>query len=251
MGGTRIARSRVMPGLLAAAFLGISLELFTGSAPAAEDEPPRRNERDAMVRNQLEGRGIKDPAVLAAMRKVPRHRFVPEALQARAYDDNPLPIGEGQTISQPYIVGRMTELIGLRKDMRVLEIGTGSGYQAAVLAECVAEVDTIEVVPALGRRAERVLRELGYRNTRTGIGDGYRGWPERGPFDAIILTAAPPRYVPRPLLEQLRIGGRLIAPVGQGSQTLVRITRTEDGFRRENFDPVLFVPMTGEAQRDR
>lgn len=135
--------------------------------------------------------------------------------------------------------------------MRVLEIGTGSGYQAAVLAECVAEVDTIEVVPALGRRAERVLRELGYRNVRTRIGDGYRGWPERAPFDAILLTAAPPREVPRPLLEQLKVGGRLVAPVGRDEQTLVRITRTETGFRRENLDPVRFVPMTGEAQRDR
>lgn len=240
-----------MPILLTAAVLGIWPVLDTEIAPAREDEPRRQTERDAMVRDQLEARGIKDAAVLAAMRKVPRHRFVPGSLQARAYDDGPLPIGEGQTISQPFIVGLMTELIAPRKEMRVLEIGTGSGYQAAVLAECGAEVDSIEVVPALGRRAERVLRELGYRNVRTRIGDGYRGWPERAPYDAIVLTAAPPREVPRPLLEQLKVGGRLVAPVGRGEQTLVRITRTEDGYRRENLDAVMFVPMTGEAQRDR
>jgi protein-L-isoaspartate(D-aspartate) O-methyltransferase len=242
MGGTWVARGRLMPTLLAAAVLGI--------APALEDEPPRQTERDAMVRNQLESRGIKDPAVVAAMRKVPRHRFIPESLQPRAYEDGPLPIGEGQTISQPYIVGWMTELIGPREGMRVLEVGTGSGYQAAVLAECVAEVDTIEVVPALGHTAERVLRDLGYRNIRTRIGDGYRGWPERAPFDAIILTAAPPRDVPRPLLEQLAVGGRLVAPVGRGPQLLVRITRTETGFHREDLGAVSFVPMTGEAQHD-
>jgi protein-L-isoaspartate(D-aspartate) O-methyltransferase len=189
--------------------------------------------------------------VLDAIRKVPRHRFVPEALQGRAYDDGPLPIGEGQTISQPYIVGWMTELIGPRKGMRVLEVGTGSGYQAAVLAECVDEVDTIEVVPTLGHRADRLLRDLGYRNIRTRVGDGYRGWPDRAPFDAILLTAAPPDDIPRPLLDQLKVGGRLVAPVGRGVQTLVRITRTENGFQREALGTVYFVPMTGKAQGDR
>jgi protein-L-isoaspartate(D-aspartate) O-methyltransferase len=145
----------------------------------------------------------------------------------------------------------MTELIGPRKGMRVLEIGTGSGYQAAVLAACVDEVDSIEVVPILGHRAERLLRDLGYRNIRTRIGDGYHGWPERAPFDAILLTAAPPVDIPRPLLEQLRVGGRLVAPVGRGEQTLIRITRTETGFTREDLAPVRFVPMTGKAQGDR
>src|SRR5262249_2284736 len=143
--------------------------------------------REEMVKNQLEVRGIKDKVVLAALRKVPRHRFVPALLQGRAYEDGPLPIGEGQTISQPYIVGWMTELIEPKKGMRVLEIGTGSGYQAAVLAECVTEVDTIEIVPSLGRGAEDLLRELGYRNVQVRIGDGYAGWPERAPFDAILL----------------------------------------------------------------
>ena len=143
-------------------------------------------------RTQIEGRGVKDKAVLAALRKVPRHRFVPAIWRGLAYSDEPLPIGEGQTISQPYIVGWMTELIEPTKKMRVLEIGTGSGYQAAVLAECVGEVDTIEVVPALGKKAKSLLGELGYRNIRVRIGDGYEGWLERAPYDAIILTAAPP-----------------------------------------------------------
>lgn len=236
---------------LLAAAIGSCVGLSTGDAPAFQDGQARRAEREAMVRNQVEARGVKDPAVLGAMRRVPRHRFVPEAVQDRAYEDGPLPIGEDQTISQPYIVAWMTELIGPRKGMRVLEIGTGSGYQAAVLADCVDEVDTIEVVPALGHRAERLLRDLGYRNVRTRIGDGYHGWAERAPFDAILLTAAPPREVPGPLLDQLKVGGRLVAPVGGGVQMLVRITRTETGFRREDLAPVRFVPMTGRAQSDR
>ncbi|HMF35560.1 MAG TPA: protein-L-isoaspartate(D-aspartate) O-methyltransferase, partial [Isosphaeraceae bacterium] len=163
----------------------------------------------------------------------------------------PLPIGQGQTISQPYIVALMTELIEPRKEMRVLEIGTGSGYQAAVLAECVGEVDTIEIVPELGRAAASLLGELGYRSVHARIGDGYEGWPERAPFDAIVLTAAPPERIPGPLLDQLKVGGRLVAPVGRGDQDLVRITRTEKGFTREVIAPVRFVPMTGKAQRER
>ncbi len=145
----------------------------------------------------------------------------------------------------------MTELIEPTKKMRVLEIGTGSGYQAAVLAECVAEVDTIEVVPALGKKAQELLGKLGYRNVQVRIGDGYEGWPERGPYDAIILTAAPPTDVPRPLLDQLKPGGRLVAPIGRGVQDLVRITRTPTGYKREVLAPVQFVPMTGKAQDDR
>jgi protein-L-isoaspartate(D-aspartate) O-methyltransferase len=236
---------------LIAAAIGSLFVSSPGCAPAREDEETLRVRREEMVRSQIESRGVKDQAVLDAMRRVPRHRFVPEALRARAYEDGPLPIGEDQTISQPYIVALMTELIGPRKGMRVLEIGTGSGYQAAVLAECVDEVDSIEVVPVLGDRAGRLLRELGYRNIRTRVGDGYHGWPERAPFDAILLTAAPPIEVPRPLLDQLKVGGRLVAPVGRGEQTLVRITRTETGFQREALVPVRFVPMTGKAQDDR
>jgi protein-L-isoaspartate(D-aspartate) O-methyltransferase len=233
---------------LVAATVGAPILPTVGCAPAHQDEGILRERREAMVRTQIESRGIKDRAVLDAMRKVPRHRFVPPRLEADAYEDNPLPIGEGQTISQPYIVAWMTELIAPRKGMRVLEIGTGSGYQAAVLAECVDEVDTIEVVPALGHRARNVLDGLGYRNIRARIGDGYHGWPDRAPFDAILLTAAPPDDIPRPLLDQLAVGGRLVAPIGRGEQTLVRITRTPDGFLRENLAPVRFVPMTGKAQ---
>jgi protein-L-isoaspartate(D-aspartate) O-methyltransferase len=182
---------------------------------------------------------------------VPRLRFVPSAVTRLAYDDGPLPIGDGQTISQPYIVAWMTELIEPAKTMRVLEIGTGSGYQAAVLAECVAEVDSIEVVPALAKKAQATLTELGYRNLRLRQGDGFEGWPERAPYDAIILTAAPPKDVPRPLLDQLKTGGRLVAPIGRDDQRMVRITKTETGFRREVLGGVRFVPMTGKAQNER
>jgi protein-L-isoaspartate(D-aspartate) O-methyltransferase len=248
---TPFANRRTSAYTKIAAATAMLVVLSSSCAPSGDDEESLRIRREEMVRTQIESRGIKDRAVLDAMRKVPRHRFVPDELRGRAYDDRPLPIGEDQTISQPYIVAWMTELIGPRKGMRVLEIGTGSGYQAAVLAECVDEVDSIEVVPSLGRRAERLLRELGYRNIRTRIGDGYHGWAERAPFDAIILTAAPPVDVPRPLLDQLKVGGRLVAPVGRGEQTLVRITRTEAGFQREDLAPVSFVPMTGKAQGDR
>lgn len=213
--------------------------------------PNHEARRREMVEGQLRERGIRSEAVLSAMGKVPRHRFVPSHLGDLAYRDDPLPIGQGQTISQPYIVALMTELIEPRKEMRVLEIGTGSGYQAAVLAECVGEVDTIEVVPELGRAAASLLRELGYRSVHTRIGDGYEGWPERAPFDAIVLTAAPPARIPGPLLDQLKVGGRLVAPVGREDQDLVRITRTEKGFNREFIAPVRFVPMTGKAQRER
>ena len=183
------------------------------------------------------------------MGRVPRHRFVPRYMRGLAYDDGPLPIGQGQTISQPYIVALMTELVEPRKDMRVLEIGTGSGYQAAVLAECVAEVDSIEVVPELGKAAGTLLRELGYKNVHVKIADGYEGWPDKAPFDAIVLTAAPPERIPQPLLDQLKVGGRLVAPVGRDDQDLVRITRTDRGFDREVIAPVRFVPMTGKAQQ--
>lgn len=231
--------------------IGILIMLSLGSFPGAESEPTQAARREEMVKTQLEARGIKDKAVLTALRKVPRHRFVPTLWRGRAYEDGPLPIGESQTISQPYIVAWMTELIEPKKGMRVLEIGTGSGFQAAVLAECVGEVDTIEVIPELGRKADVLLRELGYRNIRTRIGDGYAGWPERAPYDAILLTAAPPDDVPRPLLDQLKVGGRLVAPVGRDDQRLVRITRTETDLRREVLAPVRFVPMTGKVQDHR
>jgi protein-L-isoaspartate(D-aspartate) O-methyltransferase len=176
---------------------------------------------------------------------------VPRQFQALAYEDEPLPIGYGQTISQPYIVGLMTELIEPEKTMRALEIGTGSGYQAAVLAECVAAVDTIEVVPELGRAAASLFADLGLKNVQTKIGDGYEGWPEHAPYDAIVLTAAPPRRIPQPLLDQLKVGGRLVAPLGRQMQDLVRIRRTARGYDREVIASVQFVPMTGRAQQER
>jgi len=206
--------------------------------------------REAMVREQIEARGVRTVAVLQAMRKVPRHEFVPESVRHFAYDDRPLTIGYGQTISQPYIVARMTELARLTPESRVLEVGTGSGYQAAVLAELAAEVYTIEIVPNLAHRAEGDLARLGYKNVHLRVGDGYRGWPELAPFDAIVVTAAPEK-IPPPLLAQLKVGGRLVIPVGDYFQELKVVTRTAGGYQEENDGSVRFVPMTGQAQHER
>jgi protein-L-isoaspartate(D-aspartate) O-methyltransferase len=241
---------RAMIATLAAA-MALLTAMALGGFQLIETESMYQGRRQAMVKQQLEKRGIRDQSVLAAMNKVPRHRFVPAMIRGLAYGDGPLPIGQGQTISQPYIVALMTELIEPKKSMRVLEIGTGSGYQAAVLSECVAEVYTIEVVPELGRGATALLRELGYRNVHVKIGDGYAGWPDHAPFDAILLTAAPPRRIPQPLLDQLKVGGRLVAPVGGEEQDLVRIRRTEKGYDRQVIAPVRFVPMTGKAENER
>jgi protein-L-isoaspartate(D-aspartate) O-methyltransferase len=206
--------------------------------------------RESMVRTQIAARGVKDARVLAAMRKVPRHEFVPDGVKAQAYDDTALPIGDDQTISQPYIVALMTELAALRPDAKVLEVGTGSGYQAAVLAEVARDVYSIEIVEPLAKRAEATLRRLGYERVHVRHGDGYRGWPEAAPFDAILVTAAPDT-VPAPLLEQLAPAGRLVIPVGRGVQQLEVHRRTEKGIEVERVAPVQFVPMTGEAQRVR
>ncbi len=203
---------------------------------------------DRMVIDQIEARGVKDEAVLAAMREVDRAEFVPEAVKRDAYRDGPLPIGFDQTISQPYIVAFMTEALMLGPDSRVLEIGTGSGYQAAILAEIAAEVYTIEIVPELGERAEETLNRLGYDNINVLVGDGYQGWPDAAPFDAIIVTCAPD-HVPPALLEQLTDGGRLVIPVDSGyPASLNRYTRNGDDYEKEELLPVMFVPMTGEAQ---
>ena len=200
-----------------------------------------------MVAEQLAGPGrdIRDGRVLEAMRKVPRHEFVPAEMRAHAYRDRPLPIGQGQTISQPYIVAFMTEQLQPRRTDRVLEIGTGSGYQAAVLAELVAEVYSIEIVEALARRASRDLRRLGYTNVFTRSGDGYLGWPEKAPFDAVIVTCAPER-IPQPLVDQLKEGGRMIIPVGPdgGVQELYLLEKREGEVRKRAVLPVRFVPMT-------
>ena len=201
--------------------------------------------RLSMVEDQIERRGIKDKKVLQAMRKVPRHEFVPDHLKKYAYADEPLPIGEDQTISQPYIVAYMTEHLHLEQGNKVLEIGTGSGYQAAVLAEIVDTVYTIEIVGVLAKSAQKTLQRLGYENVYVKVGDGYKGWPEHAPFDAIIITAAPTK-IPEPLLEQLKTGGNMILPLGDYSQELVLIEKNKTGFDRKPMLPVRFVPMTGE-----
>jgi protein-L-isoaspartate(D-aspartate) O-methyltransferase len=232
------------------AFALLILAACQGSA--APPDPPavaeRAEERDRMVVEQIEARGVRDAAVLAALRRVPRHHFMPADVRPRAYEDRALPIGHGQTISQPFIVASMTEQLRLRRDSRVLEVGTGSGYQAAVLAEIAAEVHTIEIVAPLAERAAADLASLGYERVHVRSGDGYRGWPEAAPFDAIVVTAAPD-HVPQPLLDQLAPGGRMVIPVGRrGVQDLRLLVREADGIREEILYGVLFVPMTGEAQ---
>lgn len=202
----------------------------------------REIERQRMVDQYIIPSGVKDPAVIAAMRRVPRHRFVPALYSLFAYIDGPLPIGHSQTISQPSLVASMTEALALKKTDKVLEIGTGSGYQAAILAELVDKVLTIEIVEPLAREAAQTLAELGYKNVRVRAGDGYKGWPEEAPFNAIIVTAAP-EQVPQPLLDQLAVGGRLILPVGRDIQTLDLYHRTAEGYQRKTLTLVRFVPL--------
>lgn len=208
----------------------------------------RQVERDRMVDTQIVAGGITDQSVIAAMRRVPRHRFVPDSESEDAYGDFPLSIGHGQTISQPFIVAYMTQALTLKPDEKVLEIGSGSGYQAAILAELGVQGFSIEIVEPLAARAKETLAELGYDNVIVRAGDGYQGWPEESPFDAIIITAAPD-HIPAPLLEQLAIGGRLILPVGGYAQNLILVRRTEEGYQRTELLPVRFVPMTGQAEK--
>jgi len=245
-------RGVVLAGLLALA--AILLALAGAAAPrAVPTAPPAADEvyaaaRQRMLDEQIRARGVTDAAVLAAMAAVPRHLFVPEEERRDAYDDQPLPIGAGQTISQPYIVALMSSLLNLNSGSRVLEVGTGSGYQAAVLSRLAREVYTIEIVKPLGERARRTLTELGYKNVHVRIGDGYQGWREAAPFDGIIVTAAPPS-IPGPLMNQVKVGGKLVIPVGKTYQDLIVLTRRRDGgFDRESVLPVRFVPMTGQAQ---
>ncbi len=204
--------------------------------------------RKEMVEKDIKGRGLRDKRVLEAMGGIPRHLFVPGKYRDRAYGDYPLPIGEGQTISQPYVVALMTEILKLKRGDRVLEIGTGSGYQAAVLAEVVKEVFTIEIREKLAREAEERLKELGHKNVRVKHADGYFGWKEHAPFDAIIITAAV-NHIPPPLIKQLKVGGRLILPLGSTvfHQTLTLATKEKDGMELEQLAGVAFVPMVGEA----
>jgi len=206
-------------------------------------------QREAMVRYQIEARGITDPRVLEAMRKVPRHLFVPPEYRDAAYEDRPLPIGEGQTISQPYIVALMTEALDLKGDEKVLEIGTGSGYQAAILAELAREVYTVELEPSLAQRAAETLRSLGYTNVHVAVRDGFYGWPEEAPFDRIILTCAAPR-IPETLLQQLKDGGKMVLPLGEDhmSQVLVLVEKRGEELIEKEITGVVFVPMRGKIQ---
>ena len=206
--------------------------------------------REKMVETQIKSRGVKDPRVLSAMLKVERHLFVPKDLQTSAYADQPLPIGEGQTISQPYIVALMTELLELKGGEKVLEVGTGSGYQAAILAELTKEVYTIEIIEALASSAKNLVLQLGYQNIHVKAGDGYLGWPEVAPFDAIIVTCAPD-HIPKPLLEQLKEGGRMVVPVGAYSQELKKIVKRGGKMEAKDVIPVIFVPMTGEGVKEK
>jgi len=206
--------------------------------------------REKMVETQISARGIKDEKVLRAMKKVPRHEFIPTQYRKLydPYGDHPVPIGYKQTISQPYIVALMTQLLSLKENDKVLEIGTGSGYQAAVLAEIVKEVYTIEIIPELAHRAQKTLSRLGYKNVKVKIGDGYYGWQEYAPFDAIIVTCAPD-HIPRPLVEQLREGGRMVIPVSDYIYQMLYLVKKEEGVvKRETVIPVLFVPMKGAAE---
>ncbi len=204
--------------------------------------------RQNMVQQQIVGRGVTEPGVLRAMEETPRHEFVPEPLRDQAYVDGPLAIGWGQTISQPYIVALMTALLELDSDAKVLEIGTGSGYQAAVLSRIVRDVYSIEIRTELAEVARKRLSALGYDNVHLRVGDGYQGWPEEAPFDGIIVTAAPER-IPEPLLEQLKVGGKLVIPVGAYFQDLEVHTKTAHGMIQRKVIPVRFVPMIGEVEK--
>ncbi|MBP1608050.1 MAG: pcm protein-L-isoaspartate(D-aspartate) O-methyltransferase [Acidobacteria bacterium] len=249
----------ISPKLIAAFMAGILIFGFAGCASnwlnankkdrqnMATTGPDFERLRAAMVREQLQGRDVKDPLVLAAMLKVPRHEFVPLNIIRSAYEDSALPLALGQTISQPYIVGFMTQALKPAGGEKVLEIGTGSGYQAAVLAEIVSEVYSVEILPELADRARTLLTKMGYKNIHIRSGDGYEGWAEFAPFDKIMVTAAPDS-VPPPLIEQLKIGGRMILPVGRFEQELIIIEKRESGLVRQSSIPVRFVPMTGKAQ---
>jgi len=226
----------VRPRILAA--LGVIAAIVPGNGSALDFAA----ERERMVRTQIEARGVRDERVLAAMRAVPRHRFVPEALWHSAYDDGPLPIGHGQTISQPYIVAVMTELLAPEPGDVVLDVGTGSGYQAAVLAKLVKRVYSIEILAPLAEQARARLAALGYTNVEVITGDGWAGLAERAPFDGILVAAAPPE-VPKALLDQLALGARLVIPVGERDQDLRVYERTESGFRERTVFGVRFVPL--------
>lgn len=241
-----------LPRRLGVIAWALACSLSLGACEAGAQGPDPYSElRDRMVEEQIRSRGVRQPEVLSAMSTVPRHLFIPERAREQAYEDKPVPIDHEQTISQPYIVALMTELLDLDGDEKVLEIGTGSGYHSAVLSRVADEVYTIEIIEPLASRASVRLRALGYGNVHVRRGDGYDGWPEEAPFDAIILTAAPPR-LPQPLIDQLKIGGRMVVPVGDYLQDLQLITKTgPHDYTKQRIAPVRFVPMTGEVQKGR
>jgi len=242
-----------VPAAAALLLFGVALGMIAGGCRnneakgVSETEDRYEKLRLSMVEKQIVARGVSNARVLEAMRKVPRHEFVPGDIQKNAYEDNPLPIGYRQTISQPYIVAIMTELLEIEPGEKVLEVGTGSGYQAAVLAEITDLVFSIEIVRELAEFAAHNLERQGYDAVQVRAGDGYRGWPDEAPFDGIIVTAAPD-HIPEPLIEQLAEGGRLVIPVGDFYQELVVITKEDGKVRRKASIPVRFVPMTGEAE---
>lgn len=237
----------ILTALLTAILWGPTSIFATDKAPV--DNRRWESQRKQMVAFQIRARGIRHPDVLRAMHSVPRHRFVPYRVRQMAYQDTPLPIGDGQTISQPYIVALMSAVLELDRSQKVLEIGTGSGYQAAVLGEMAGQVYSIEIIPALGKTAKKVLRNLGYDNVHVRIGDGYQGWPEKAPFDAIIVTCAP-THVPQPLQDQLAEGGRLVIPVGPaGNQELVLLKKVNGNIQQQKIIPVRFVPMVDKKGR--
>jgi protein-L-isoaspartate(D-aspartate) O-methyltransferase len=244
--GSALFRGLPVLGLFLLTLLFIT---HTGQRPrAADEEDAYTHLRERMVSRQIQARGVKDPHVLNAMKVVPRHLFVPFQYRQSAYEDHPLPIGKGQTISQPYIVAFMTAALHLKPKDRILEIGTGSGYQAAVLAEMGCEVYSVEIVPSLGARAGETLSRLGYGNVHVKIGDGHGGWPEEAPFDAVIVTCAPEK-IPEALIQQLKEGGRLIIPVGEqgGIQQLVLAEKSGNRLVSSSLLPVRFVPMIDKS----
>lgn len=245
-------------GKILITLLILAMALALPSCLEKKEKPEAENASKEPVIERKDGYGftretisrwdVSDKVVLATMQKVPRHLFVPDNMKIHAYEDIPLPIGEDQTISQPYIVAKMTELLNLKGGEKVLEIGTGSGYQAAVLAEIAKEVYTIEIIESLAKSADERLKNMGYKNITVKFGDGYKGWKEHSPFDGVIVTAAPD-HIPQPLVDQLKVGGRLVIPVGESYQELKLITKNPDGSTTQrSIIPVRFVPMTGEAQ---
>lgn len=227
--------------------LAAVLALSGPASPADGYEALRRT----MVEKQVRQRGINRPEVLAAMEQVPRHMFVPESLRDKAYSDQPLTLGRGLTIYQPYVVALMTSLLDLKRGAKVLEVGTGTGYHAAVLSRVAREVYSIEIVETVASQASKRLEVMGYNNVEVKAGDGYQGWIDKAPFDAILLSAAPPKEVPKPLLNQLRVGGKIVAPVGGFVQDLQVITKTADGLEKRTIIPVRLLPMSGQVQDGR